>query len=600
MTSNSKYIANSTLGLGPKKVNQVSLPILQRTLSRATPAPIQKANIIENNLAKHQLPSKKKRRSTSEPIEESKEIGGIDSQQSESFSASPLYRTLSVQAILPLYQPGSTPALYQPGSLASTSQGGIPFSKPSPDREVAPGSPGQKENPPKGNPGFVEIKDNPGLLERHASLMLKPILPANPSNIPISTPGNSSFRKPDTEHATLSEQTPFHESSSPAILQIKEPGKAPLSLPSSETIGKESMIAGQPQVENLRNLSPLASTQLKQVENGTVSFSQAASISTDRELPARHLNPVSQIFTDKENRGEKSQVESRPFILPEAAAKKESVLLPQSELLPKIPPAEMSKFEIAPKSGALPISQTERSQALPTQAQISDRPIQNILAAEKLDIRSAMDSGVQQIPIRATVDKQNAPASLHLPTPPAETQRPLAPLVPPMQHIEFSSLSQETPIAPAPLHLERQTDNAAPEPLRLASALPIQSSAPHSVSSYSSTQPESAAPVERNHEELSSPIEVEKVDVEQPLKKDEMLSEDRIIDVSKNIAEPTIVHTANLTIENLNPNGPSSWSEKFLVIENLNIEQPFVPPPPVSPEYTAWVNIPPVGEIKFN
>jgi|GEM_PF-5786851 len=494
MAPNSKYISNSTLGLGPKKVNKVSLPILQRTFSRANATPIQKANVIENNLAKAQLPSKKKSRSTSEPLEESKEIAGIDSQLWESFSANPLYRTPSIQAILPLYQPGSLPALYQPGSLASTSQGGMPFSKPSPDRQVAPGSPGQKENLTKANPGFVDIKDNPGF-ERQASLMLKPILPTNPSNIPISPPGDSSFRKPDLDRTVLPMDASSPEPTSPAIPQIKEPGTAPLFLSSSETSEKESMIAAQPQVQNLGN-APVPPTQMEPVETGAVivSFSQAAPIFTDREQPVRQL--VDPILTDRDNpSGEKPQVESHAFILAAAAAKKESVL-PQSEPLPTIPPEEISKFETGQKSGPLTISQAEHSHALPAQAvQISDRPIQNIVT-EKLDLRSAMDSSKQQIPIHAIVEKHkhNVPASLHLPIQPAETQKPLAPSAPPAQPIEFFPLPQETPID-APLQLDRQTASTAPEPVRFGSALPIQHASPHFIPSYSAAQPRPTATV---------------------------------------------------------------------------------------------------------
>ncbi len=594
MASNSKYISNSTLGLGPKKVNKVSLPILQRTFSRATPSPIQKARIIENNLAKPQLPSKKKSRSTSEPLEESKEIAGIDSQGWESFSANTLYRTPSIQAILPLYQPGSLPALYQPGSLASTSQGGIPFSKPSPDRQVAPGSPGLKENLAKANPSFIDIKDNPGF-ERHASLMLKPILSMNPTNIPMSLPGDSSFRKPDSDRAVLQVDASFHQPSSPAIPQIKEPGTAPLFLSSSETSGKESMIAAQLQVQNLGN-APVPPTQMEPVENGAViaSFSQAAPIFTDREQPSRYLSPVDPILTDRESpSGEKPQVESRAFILAAAVAKKESVLL-QSEPLPKIPPAEISKFEIGQKSSPLTISQAEHSHALPAEAQISDRPIQNIVTVEKLDLRSAMDSGKQQIPFHATVEKHNAPASLHLAIQPAETQRPLEPSAPPAQSIEFLPLPKETPIA-ASLHLDRQTSSTAPEPVRFSSALPIQPVFSQFIPSYSAAQPRPTAPVERNHEEPSSLTEVEKVDVEQPVKRDQILSEDRIIDVSKNVAEPTIAHTANLTMENLDPHGPSSLSEKSLVIENLNVEPSAPPAPPISPLPTQPATYPRVS-----
>gem|GEM_PF-4629405 len=69
-----------------------------------------------------------------------------------------------------------------------------------------------------------------------------------------------------------------------------------------------------------------------------------------------------------------------------------------------------------------------------------------------------------------------------------------------------------------------------------------------------------------------------------------------------NVAEPTIAHTANLTMENLEPNGPSSLSEKSLVIEHLNVE-PSAPPAP--PEWTVIYvqpvayNIQPMGEIKL-
>lgn len=582
MASNSKYVSNSTLGLGPKKVNKVSLPILQCTFSRVNATPIQNARVIENNLAKPQLLSKKKRRATSEPLEESKEIAGIDSQPWE--SASPLYKTLSIQGILPLYQPGSLPALYQPGSLASTSQGGIPFSKPSPDRQVAPGSPGPKENLAKANPGFVDIKDNPGFFERNtSSLMLKPLVPTNPSNIPMSPPGDLSLRKADPD-AVLHMDASFHEPSSSAIPQIKEAGKAPLSLSSSEASEKE--IGAPPQLQNLGK-TPVVPAQMEPVENGAViaSFSQAAPIFTDREQSSRHLSPVDPIFNDKEKlSGEKPQVES-PALIIAAAAKKESVLLPQSEPLIKIPAAEISKFEIGPKSGLLTISQAKSSHPLPDQTQISDPPIQNTVTVEKLDLRSAIDSsGKQQISIQATVEKQNTPASLHLPIQPAETQRPLATSAPPpTQPIKFLPMPKEMAIA-ASLHLDSQTPSAAPEPVRLNSALPIHSS-PRFIPSYSAAQPRPIAPVERNHEEPSSLTEVEKVDVEQPVKRDQILSEERIVDVS-NVAEPTITHTANL-MENLDPIGPSSLSEKSVVIEQVHVE------PSAPPEWT-FIHIQPV------